>query len=284
MALSVAVGVAAAGLNAGSVLGAENECAHEEIFTKPPLFEDGFEQVGDVLELLPLDRSRWTHLKTTYKDSRFELTPNYRGRDGTVLRVLGARAQGSVSKASIEREGFDFREGHRVALSAWMFIAGTGSLNNLFIFDLECLTCWSADNVHPNQTPGIRLFLKGTAGYLAVDRGKIGIKHGTFMQARQTRVAFPRDRWVHVEWVLGLSAGEAGYTEVCLDGRKILTGTGPNLIDPNIFARYGVKLNRPVKYDKIELGVTASSSSDPMVMYLDDIRVSAKPAGKAPSQ
>ena len=171
----------------------------------------------------------------------------------SALKTYTAKDSRDLQKATLLRELFFFPPGADCWFSAWFYIPGSDSIENLFIFDLE------ATGYHG---VGRRLMFTGTEGRYLMLEGK----RSTGPQYSQTAspVPFPRNQWVHVKLHLHLSSSGNGQVELWQDGMLILNKSGQNM-PPNTF------------YDRIEVGQTANSTHRELTMYVDDVRISDKP-------
>jgi len=168
------------------------------------------------------------------------------------LKTFTPKDSRDLQKAALLRELFFFPPGSDCWFSAWFYIPGTESIENLFIFDLE------ATSFHGI---GRRLMFTGTNGrYLMLEGKRL-----TGPQYSQTKspVPFPRNQWVHVKLHLRLSADANGRVELWQDGALILDKRGQNMAS-NTF------------YDRIEVGQTANSTHKELVVYVDDVQISDK--------
>lgn len=234
------------------------------------LFEDGFEQVATLMELFKSDGSRWTNLTRTSKTNQLEIKRDSVPSGKQALCFQADPHTGEVSKASIHHEGFDLREGQRIRVGASVYIPSGKSLNEVFLVDLECVKCWPADSSYPNKSPGVRLALKKDEGFVTIDRGKIGYRKDHLQPVKNMPV--PRDRWFRLEWLMTLSTSADGRTEVYIDGDKVLESAGVNLPNPDyVEQKFGISLKRPMRYDRLEVGITANSSIVPQTVCMDDI-------------
>lgn len=237
-------------------------------------FQDGFEATGTRLaQLLPRDNSRWTSIQVVDPpggDNFLRLDMERFIEGSASLRVVAAPTTDVVSKANIEKGGFFAPSGHRVRVQAELYIEATESLENLFLIDLECCSCWDA-SVADNQCPGVRLKLSDAEGFLSIERGKI---LGSTIS--QSGVAFPTDEWVKVVWEMDLSPSDDGWNRLYINGRQVIDEAGKNL--PNAgefaaeFARNGIdfQLREPVGYERVQIGATANSSAGPVELWVDD--------------
>lgn len=238
------------------------------------LFRDDFENVAQIHDLLRADSSRWTYLQRSHNENHIDLDRTHFHHGSTSLSLSSEPSSGQVSKAAIQKEGLDLREGQVVYMSASFYIPSGSSIENVFLWDLECGNCWSQTNAQPNKSPGIRLGLFNSQGYPTVERGKIGYRTGNFKQNVNQPVFIPRDKWVQLAWIVHLAANEGGLTEVFLDGTKIISEYGVNMPQPEYFMKhFGVHLNTPVHYDRIQVGITANGSRNPVKIYVDDVEL-----------
>jgi hypothetical protein len=240
-------------------------------------FEYGFEGLSSLADLPSV---AWMRIGTTMPENAVQLSHDVVHAGQTALR-LDAIPSGQtepVSKAYVQvadEPGRPVRlfAGDRVRLSAWFLVVGERSLQGLTLFDLESESCWR-DEFGRNPSPGIRLMLSGGNDYLVVERGKIGLGHATL---RQTATRFPRDRWVHVEWEVDLSPGADGAVSILLDGEPILAAAGATLPEAATMGaalgRPDFRINEPVYYDRIQVGITANATVDPATVYVDDVRL-----------
>lgn len=171
----------------------------------------------------------------------------------TALKTYTPKDPNDLQKATLLRELFFFPPGSDCWFSAWYFIPGKASIENLFIFDLESTQ---------NHGLGRRLMFTGPNGQYLMLEGK----RSTGPQYSQTDkpVAFPRNQWVHVKLHLHLSAGDDGRVELWQDDKLVLDKRGANM-PQNTF------------YDRIEVGQTANSTHQELTVYVDDVQVSDKP-------
>lgn len=236
------------------------------------LFEHGFEGAMSYEELFPLDYSGWTNERHTHDANRMTVVAAA-GRNGTqALRIEAVSDASPVSKASVVWQGFDLREGDTATFEAWYFVESQGSLADLFLMDIECTDCWPAGSPLSNKSPGVRLSLKEREGFVAVDRGKLGYRDAPFRPGSVGWHPFPRGRWVHLRWTMHLSVADDGWSKIWLDDVLVLDARGTTLPDRDEFRKWGLELDK-VRYDYIEVGVTANPGGDAVTIRLDDVRV-----------
>ena len=257
-----------------------DEPLDSEVPTASLPFVDGFEtDAGELNELFPDDNSRWSALQLVHPANGapnvLELSQDLASEGSTALRIVSQPADDVLSKADIEKGGLQLPVGARLTISADIYLRAAGSLEDLFLIDLECCSCWDPD-VPDNQCPGVRLKLDGEAEQLSIERGKI---LGSTL--RSEHVSFPRDRWVNVRWSMLLSPlEEEGRNELFLDGERVLDLSGKNM--PNaeelraLFADNGVdfELQEPLVYERVQLGATANPTSTQVEVLLDNVQIS----------
>lgn len=228
------------------------------------IFSDGFENASTIRDLLKRDGSRWTNSQRTPSGNGLTLVTDP-SHSGNALHFHALPSGSAVSKADIERALPDLVAGDQLSISAWFYAKSGQSLDNVFILDLECPTCW------PDTSPGIRVHLKGHGGTPVVERGKIrlpSLRNEDMIRA----VSFPRERWVRVEWQTTLAPDDLGRTSITFDGRTVFSARGATFPDPTILARSGIAL-RKLAYERFQIGITANSSSNPVDIFVDSVEV-----------
>ena len=88
----------------------------------------------------------------------------------------------------------------------------------------------------------------------------------------------PRGRWTRLEWRLKLSTDESGIAEIVIDGMTVFRGAGPNVPDPKVFETWGIQLSRSA-YDRMQIGITANGSGNPVEIFVDDVKVTVERPG-----
>lgn len=185
--------------------------------------------------------------------NRVETTLDQVHSGKSALKTYTPKDSRDLQKAALLRELFFFPPGSDCWFSAWFYIPGSESIENLFIFDLE------ATGYHG---VGRRLMFTGASGRYLMLEGK----RSTGPQYSQTEspVPFPRNQWVHVKLHLHLSPDQNGQVELWQDGTLILNKSGRNMVE-NTF------------YDRVEVGQTANSAHREITVYVDDVQISDKP-------
>jgi len=174
----------------------------------------------------------------------------------------------------IEKSGFQAFEDDRVIVKADFYISGTATIENLFLIDLECCSCWDPTVNVENQCPGVRLKMSGGNDFLSMERGKIA--EGTI---EQTSFKFPRDEWVSVQWELTLSNNTSGINRLLVNETEVIHTNGTNM--PNartfreLFAEDGINftLQQPTFYERVQIGATANPTSRNVEMFIDNFSI-----------
>jgi hypothetical protein len=233
------------------------------------IFSNGFDAPA-FLDLFPRDISGWTDTQKTFPQNKTEIVSEPRHGGTGSLRLYAVPSGSEVSKCDIEKQLPSIHQGQTVHISAWFLIPPGPELNNLFLLDLECNRCWPERSLISDKGPGVRIRLTGPLGKPFVERRKIGL--ADLANELGAGMPVPRGRWFKFDWRLVLNPDASGVTEIFIDDEPVFRGRGPNLPDPQIFRRYGVEL-RQVLYNRLQVGITANSSSNPIEIFVDDVSV-----------
>lgn len=260
----------------------KDETITEEVSKDIFIFQDGFETQNNLLdELFPLNGSRWTKIQQddpSNATNEISISDTLFSEGQNSLRLLAYQTDNSLSKLDIEKGGFYAYENDKVTIKADFYINETANIENLFLIDLECCSCWDpnvGDNYgSENQCPGIRLMMSGGNDYLSIERGKIS---GTTIQ--QTNFAFPRNQWVTVYWEMTLSSNINGHNKLLINGAEVINQTGMNLPNAQIFKdiflnqEIDFTLQEPTFYERIQIGATANPTSKDIELFVDDVSI-----------
>ncbi len=248
------------------------------------LFKDGFETINNNLdELFPSDGSRWSNLQrsnpsTTVNEVSISTTTFSEGQNA--LRIFAFQSDNLLSKMDIEKGGFQAFSGDKVIIQADFYLNSTANLEELFLIDLECCSCWDPSvDAEPssdgdNQCPGVRLKMSGGNDFLSIERGKISASTFT-----QTRFQFPRNEWVAVRWELMLSDNDDGINKLLINGTEVISNSGMNMpnaqIFRNVFAENGIDFNlqEPTFYERVQVGATANPTSENIELFVDNFSI-----------
>lgn len=240
------------------------------------LFEDGFETTGnDLIELFPNDGSRWSNLQQVNPDNgenEIDIESTITNQGNNSLRIYAEASDNTLSKADIEKGGFNAPEGSTVRISANFYIVSTDNIENLLLIDLECCSCWDP-NISDNQCPGIRIMMKDN-DHLSIERGKI--LNSTI---EQSDISFPRNEWVNVIWELKLSPNDDGINKLFVNNQEAIAENGINMPNASLFeaefANSGIdfELQEPVFYERLQIGATANPTQFGVELFIDDVKI-----------
>lgn len=151
-----------------------------------------------------------------------------------------------------------FWEGEKVQVDFWLYLEGTKSAEWMFIFDLE------------EKTP----IGAGAGMRLALVDDQITVEHKypnpNIHQEEESAIKFPRDQWVNVRFETLLSTKKKGYVKVWQDGLLIIEQNNWKTLPKDLlYANQGSRKG----YSQIEFGITANSSDNDMIMFVDDVLV-----------
>ena len=236
------------------------------------VFTEDFEAAERIEDLFALDGTRWTNLQQT-GSNRVELTSE-RARSGaqSVRMVAGAYDGETASKADLVLERLALRDGERVWVEFWVWIAESGATADVFLWDLEAPETCTDESACPGvgsgavcPAPGRRLYLSGTDGRsFASDLGKWCVD-ATF---RAPTATLETERWVRIRIDLALDSAPQGRMRVYQDDALVLDGTGVTL--PRADALY----------TRMQVGITANGTPDAAnELFLDDVTVWTEPPG-----
>lgn len=228
-------------------------------------FEEGFENAGNLEDLFTLYRWHNSNVNPKYAGeygnyynigNRVAISNDIVHSGSNSLRAF-ANPWTDVSKASIGRNLMYFAKGDDIYISSWFYMEDTPDIvdgGGMTFFDIE--SSWM-------NSLGIRSIIK-SGDALAVELKFLGKK--TFRQETGKEIAFPIEKWVHVETHIYLS-DEDGFVEMWQDGVKIIEERGRTLPLANTVL------------DKLELGISAiaANAKYEKALYIDDFIISNKP-------
>lgn len=243
--------------------------------SRPPSsrFESGFEQASTLAELFPSDLSGWTNVQCVQPNGVHSSSPSgmsvasgsnsvsldtYRFLSGrNSLRCEAPFSGSAVSKASIVKQGMDFRPGDRVNVQFRAYLEDNGSAENVFLLDLE--------STEIEGYPGRRLALSGSQELILESKNTEGT-YGSgpnFKQPALSRTPMPKGRWVSIELEIALSRDSGGSAKIRQDGVVVLDAEGRTFpVEPEV-----------TRFDWIELGLTANSSIASQRLWIDDVAI-----------
>jgi hypothetical protein len=261
-----------------SISCSETDTGQEEMMTQAPSpqqfsFSDGFEgNEGDFNALFPQDGSRWSNIQLVNpanKENNIGLTNETVSEGQYALSLFSVGSDETLSKIDLEKGGLAIFEGQTVSITANFYIESDENLQGLLLVDLECCECWDP-RVPDNQCPGVRLMMSGGNDFLSIERGKIGLE--TLVQ---DQVAFPRNEWVEIQWVMKLSPNVNGNNQLYVNGQLVIDEINSNMpnedVFEGIFAEKGIdfQLQTPVFYERVQIGATANPTTADIPIYID---------------
>ena len=235
------------------------------------VFEDDFEGVTQIDALVSGDR--WTGTQRQPDANRVEIS-TVRSRSGnqSVRFVAQAYDSETASKADLMLKRLDLREGDRVWVEFWVWMADSGDTRNVFVWDLEApetctdeTACPAAGQGTICSSPGRRLYLSGAEGQtFTSDLGK-WCRGETVRAASAT---FATEQWVRIRIAMQLASSEAGTLQVWQNENQVLDATGITL--PRADA----------VYSQMQVGITANGSeSVGNELFLDDVSIWTRDPG-----
>ena len=234
-------------------------CNKEVFFDGPNFYQDDFETYTSLVTLLPPSELFWSFNQLTRAGNTITVdsTKAHGGRKS--LRFVAEKsAEGVVSKASIAKQNMAFWEGETMRMSAWYFIEGTDSLKWLFLMDVEEQTPIGAG-------PGMRLAL--------VDN-QLRVEYKFFekdiLQTPEQTTEMPRNQWVELIWEIKLSRKNAGAVKLWQNRKLIIDAQNKTTLPKDVlYFQQGTK----GMYSSFEIGITANSADNDLVLWVDDIRI-----------
>lgn len=236
-------------------------CGKQSFENYPDSLSDDFEAAVNQETLFKAEGGKWSAPQLTEGDNNLFPDTSRAHSGNQALFCTAAPSVDGASKCSIFNNELSLEEGKIFHFSAWYFLEGTQSVDYLFLADLEERTTVGA-------SPGVRIALEDSVGYLVMERNKINAS--TLYQEEGNRVAFPRDKWVHLEWEMDLQRKEKGSVRVWQDGQLLITASGiKNMPRDRLYFAQGTK----GIYSNIEVGITANTKDSSVRLWVDDVEV-----------
>jgi len=243
----------------------------------PFLFENGFEISGDDIDDLILpDASSWTNIQLQNPNNgtnTISISTDKFNEGNKSLKIVALPSDEILSKADIEKFGFNAPIGSTIKIEADFYINTNQDLTDLFLLDLECCSCWDS-TVPNNKCPGVRLKIGGDNEYLSIERGKI-----VNSTIGQSEISFPKFEWVNVEWEMELSQENTGRNKLSINGIEVISSEGINMPNAELFkeefASAGLDFTLPedVFYERVQIGATANPTPNTIEMYIDNFKL-----------
>lgn len=223
-------------------------------------FADDFESYSSALQLF--EQTNWSYFEQTYSENTVAIVSDTVHSGQKAVRLFSRMGDPkTVSKADLASHDFVlFRTNDIIHVSFYAMIIGSQSIDKLFILDIE-------DAAAISSGPGIRLLLDPDNA-LVLERHKLN--YSNISQDAQTKVPFPRNQWVKIEFECKLSPHKKGYVklwqndQLLIERAKIITLPSDILYVTQGTHRY---------YRNVEVGITANNSGSAVRMFLDDFHV-----------
>ncbi|MBK9577647.1 MAG: heparin lyase I family protein [Fibrobacteres bacterium] len=239
----------------------------------PWRFHSDFERASTFMDLFPTDLSGWTNVQCVQPDgtqssapsglsvvsgsNRISLDPSLAGLGAKAMKFEAPPTGSSVSKASIAKQGVDFKPGDQVVVKFRLYLEDHGSAENLFLMDLESMEL--------SGYPGRRLAISGSQE-LILESKNAGGAYGSgpnFKPTSASKVAVPKGQWVSIQVDLVLARDDQGSVKIWQDGLLVVVANGMTFpTEPDI-----------THYDWVEFGQTANSSANAQTLWMDDISI-----------
>ncbi|HLP13727.1 MAG TPA: heparin lyase I family protein [Flavobacteriales bacterium] len=234
-------------------------CNKKKIFDGPDFYSDDFESYNSLEELLSNDDVNWSFTQLTSPENTIKPDTSIKHGGNKSMRFSSKKSDGKfVSKCSIAKQNMAFWEGETLRITAWYYLQGTQSAQWLFIMDME-------EQVAIGAGPGMRLAL--------VDN-KICVEHKFYeddlFQPQNGGIEMPRDQWVEIIWEVKLSQKNKGVVKVWQNGQLIIDASNTRTLPKDLlYSQQGTK----GMVSSIEVGITANSRDNDLVMYVDDVLI-----------
>lgn len=233
-------------------------CKKEKYFDGPNSYSDGFENYSTYEEMLINDNEFWSFTQLTKSGNVITIDTNIVHSGNKSIRFTAEKSDDVVSKCSISKQKMAFFEKETVQVKIWYYLVGTSACEWLFLMDLE-------EQAAIGAGPGVRLVL--------VD-DKLRMEYKFFendvIQSEGSEVNFPRNQWVEIIWEIKLSQKEKGAVKVYQNGQLIINKEKIATLPKDIlYFQQGTK----GMYQSIEIGLTANTKDNAMVLYADDFEI-----------
>jgi len=234
-------------------------CKKEKYFDGPENFSDGFENYSNTTEMYPDGDEFWSYTQITKTGNSISIDTNIVHSGNKSLKFIAEKSDDDVvSKCSFAKQKMAFYEKETVQVKIWYYLAGNNNCEWLFLLDLE-------EQAAIGAGPGVRLGM--------VDN-KIRMEYkfleSDVVQTEGSEIDFPRNQWVEIIWEVKLSQKNKGAVKVYQDGQLIINKDKIATLPKDIlYFQQGTK----GMYQSIEIGLTANSRDNDMVLYADDFDI-----------
>ena len=198
-------------------------CDKKKFFDGPEFYQDGFENYSELNELLLPDDVIISGSQITRDGNSITVDSTFSHSGNKSLKFVAVKSEADkLSKCSLFKQNMAFWEGETMQVTAWYYIAGTDSLQWLFLFDIE-------EQAAIGAGPGIRL---------ALVNNQLRVEHKfnekDILQSSGNEVVFPRDQWVEVKWQVKLSQKHEGSVKLWQNGQLIIDSQNERTLPKDI--------------------------------------------------
>lgn len=189
-----------------------------------------------------------------FLDNRIDIEKNivHRGSQSLKFTAVAPNKKIETSKASIETQLIDFRKGDDVWFEGWYYFE-KGIPSGIMDLESSWLVSYPGPRIWVNPDRALEIELK------ALDKPRY--------KQTGTPTPLPENKWVRIVLHYKLSDTSNGIIELWQDNKKIIDARGKNIPFPDIVLSL------------LEVGISANSTKDEIIMYVDDISI-----GKTPPQ
>lgn len=242
-------------------------CHKEDIGPGLKEYHDDFERYSTWEELVDsLGGDRWTEfnineINTSANPISLDTVIFHSGRQ-SVRFEASQNDPGfvEVAKCNLNKNGFYFPHGETLKYSSWFYLErAANDYGTFFVFDLGEVV---------GGTSEIRIM--AWEENLELERNKLGLPN---LFQEQPAKLFPVNQWCHIELEVKLSQYRYGAVKMWLDGEEIIN-------DDNIITmpkdRGTLVWGTKGYYERIQVGITAKSQTQDLVLYVDDVDISCE--------
>lgn len=233
-------------------------CKKEKYFDGPNSYSDGFENYSTIEDLLIDGDAFWSYTQITKTENSISVDTTFAHTGNKSLKFIAKKSDDVLSKCSVAKQKMAFYEKETVQVKIWYYLVGNVSCEWLFLLDLE-------EQATIGLGPGVRLAL--------VDdkiRMEYKFNESDVVQTVGSEIDFPRNQWVELIWEVKLSQKEKGSVKVYQNGQLIINKDKIKTLPTDIlYAQQGTK----GMYQSIEIGLTANTYDNNMIIYADDFEI-----------
>lgn len=239
-------------------------CHKEDIGPGLKSYHDDFEHYSSAADMIDsLGSDRWTEFNINEVnvsanpitlDSQIVHSGNYSVRFDCTQIDSGFN---EVGKCNLNKSGFYFPHGETFHYSAWYYVRrAANDYGTFFILDLGEIAGGSQE---------IRVMCWGEN--VELERNKIGLPN---LFQEQPAKLFPVNQWCHIELDVKLSQYRTGSVVMRMDGQEIINRDNIITMPKD---RGNLVWGTKGYYERIQVGITAKSGTQDLLLYVDDVDV-----------